>query len=69
MRNLFSVKLTNQKKKRERAFENEEGCVRKVIEPMFSTASCLNIPTQHIYIKNSQKDTKWGQYLGYLPSI
>lgn len=39
-------------KKKELAFENEEGSVWKVIKPMFSTAPCLN--HTHVYIKNRQ---------------
>lgn len=42
-------------KKREIAFENEEGCMRKVIKPVLSTASFLNnAQKQYIHLKTAQ---------------
>lgn len=53
-----------------RTFENEEGCVREIIKPIFSAASCLN-NTQGVHINS----THWSickQYRknnSFLPSI
>lgn len=47
----------NGRKEKELAFENEEGRVWKIVKPMFSTPSRLN--HREIYIKTSQRDTKW----------
>lgn len=45
-------RITNEKKNRELAFENEEGCVWKIIKPVFTTASCLktHTPTHTVYM-------------------